>query len=182
MPVDPHRMNAVLADLEEQARGILATEGFEGDKVAIDRSVRMKYTTQLHTIEVPISAESLDEAAVEALGADFSRLYDDLHGEGSGHQAGGVSLTGFVLRARGIVDRPPIAKAPEATGVERTSRPVYWAEEGAWVDTPVLRVNGGRLEGRLEGPMLVELPDTVVVIRPGQSASCDEYGNLVLTL
>jgi N-methylhydantoinase A len=182
MPVDPNRMDRVLGDLEEQARGILAAEGFEGDRVAIDRSVRMKYTTQLHTIEVPISGEPLDEAAVEGIGQDFARLYDDLHGEGSGHQAGGVSLTGFVLRARGIVDRPRIARAPGATDVERTSRPVYWAEEGARVDTPVLRVSGGRLEGRLEGPMLVELPDTVVVIRPGQTATCDEYGNLVLTV
>ena len=182
MPVDPHRMNAVLADLEEQARGILATEGFEGGKVAINRSVRMKYTTQLHTIEVPISGEPLDEVAVEGIGTDFARLYDDLHGEGSGHQAGGVSLTGFVLRARGIVDRPPIATAPAATDIEHGSRPVYWAEAGTRVETPVLRLSGGRIEGRLEGPVLVELPDTVVVIRPGQSATCDDHGNLVLSL
>ena len=50
-------------------------------------------------------------------------------------------------------------------------------ETGGFVDTPVLRLKEGGVPDRLEGPLLVELPDTVVVVRPGQSARFGELGS-----
>jgi len=34
----------------------------------------------------------------------------------------------------------------------------------------------------LAGRLLIELPDTVIVLRPGQSARFDELGSLVVNL
>jgi N-methylhydantoinase A/oxoprolinase/acetone carboxylase beta subunit len=62
----------------------------------------------------------------------------------------------------------------------RTSRRVYWQELGGLADTPVLRLGEGRLDEDLEGPLLLELPDTVVVLRPGQRARYSELGSLVI--
>ena len=62
------------------------------------------------------------------------------------------------------------------------TRPVYWVEDGRWVETRVARVADVAPDGRLDGPGLIELRDTVVVVRPGQSASFDELGNIVLDL
>jgi N-methylhydantoinase A/oxoprolinase/acetone carboxylase beta subunit len=59
---------------------------------------------------------------------------------------------------------------------------VYWYEEGAFVDAPVLRLTEGGVRDALQGPLLVELPDTVVVVRPGQTARFGELGSLVIDL
>jgi N-methylhydantoinase A/oxoprolinase/acetone carboxylase beta subunit len=50
------------------------------------------------------------------------------------------------------------------------------------VDTPVLRLTEGGVDDRLRGPLLIELPDTVIVVRPGQSARFGELGSLVIDL
>ena len=82
----------------------------------------------------------------------------------------------------GLLEPPALAPAALATSAEWVSRPVYWAEHGGMSETPVLRLSGGRLDEKLEGPMLIELPDTVAVLRPGQSAEFDELGSLVVDL
>ena len=180
MPADPEALGAVLAELEDDVRRQLADEGFGPDEIAVDRSLRMKYTAQLHNIEVPIGDAALDGTAVALLGEEFGRRYDELHGEGSGHREGGVTVTGFLVRAKGLTARPDLATAAAATEVRELSRPVYWTEEHAWLDTPVLKLGGGRVDGRFTGPMLLELPDTVVVVRPGQVAEFDAWGSLVI--
>jgi N-methylhydantoinase A/oxoprolinase/acetone carboxylase beta subunit len=51
-----------------------------------------------------------------------------------------------------------------------------------FTDTPVLRLREGGLAERLEGPLLIELPDTVVVVRPGQAARFGDLGTLTIDL
>jgi hypothetical protein len=36
------------------------------------------------------------------------------------------------------------------------------------------------LPGSIQGPHLLELPDTVIVIRPGQQGQFDEAGNFII--
>jgi N-methylhydantoinase A len=182
MPADPADLSATLAGLESDVRRTLASEGFSADEIEVKRSLRMKYTAQLHNIEVPLALADPDEKTVAWLGEEFARLYDDLHGEGAGYREGGVTVTGFIVRARGLTTRPEAAEAARAADVSTRSRRVYWSESRSWVETPVLKLAGGRVEGTLEGPMLIELPDTVVVVRPGQRATFDTWGNLALEI
>ncbi|HWU12235.1 MAG TPA: hydantoinase/oxoprolinase family protein [Streptomyces sp.] len=182
MPAEPAALAATFAELETEVRDKLASEGFSPEEIQVDRSLRMKYTAQLHNIEVPLTTAEPDEGTVSELGEEFARLYDDLHGEGAGYREGGVTVTGFVVRARGLTVRPAPAEAPPASNVRELSRRVYWSEKRGYLDTPVLKLSGGRVDGRFEGPMLIELPDTVVVIRPGQVAAFDRWGNLVLEI
>jgi N-methylhydantoinase A len=174
MPAEPEELAATFAELELQGRETLATEGFGDDLIELRRSLRLKYSAQVHDVEVPVA--DLD---VSRIAADFARLYEALHGEGSGHPEGGSEITGFVVRARGLGEPPELVSPPVAAAT-RTSRRVYWQELGGLADTPVLRLGEGRLDEELEGPLLLELPDTVVVLRPGQRARYSELGSLVI--
>jgi N-methylhydantoinase A len=71
---------------------------------------------------------------------------------------------------------------PEAAAARWGSRRVWWYEAGGFADTPVLRLTEGGVAGELQGPLLIELPDTVVVVRPGQRARFGELGSLVIEL
>ena len=81
-----------------------------------------------------------------------------------------------------MTDAPTMSTPPDAGSPAWGSRQVYWYETGGFVDTPVLRLTEGGVPDRLEGPLLIELPDTVVVVRPGQGARFGELGSLVIDL
>ncbi|OZF26064.1 hydantoinase/oxoprolinase family protein [Rhodococcus sp. 14-2483-1-2] len=182
LPCPPEHFAETFSRLEKHAHELLASEGFDDPEMRIERSIKVKYTTQLHTIELPIQEGSFDQAAMEQIVDDFGRTYDTLHGEGAGHRAGGVTLTGFVIRAKGALERASQPFAAPAVGVTRSSRSVYWSELGERVQTPVISLQSGRIDDEMTGPMLLQLPDTVVVVRPGQTARMDNLGNLVLSI
>ena len=58
---------------------------------------------------------------------------------------------------------------------------MYWAELGLRSPTPVW--SGEVLEpgNVVQGPAVVELPDTTVVVRPGATLTVDAFGNAVVT-
>jgi N-methylhydantoinase A/oxoprolinase/acetone carboxylase beta subunit len=60
------------------------------------------------------------------------------------------------------------------------SRRIYWDERRELIETPVLRIEGETLFDEAVGPMLIELPDTVIVVRPDQTAHLDRDGNVVI--
>jgi N-methylhydantoinase A len=112
----------------------------------------------------------------------FGETYDRLHGTGAGYRQGGVTLTGLRVRASGVSTPPELADAAPAD-ITESERPVYWSEYGEFRPTRVLTLTrGGRLDSHLSGPLLVELPDTVVVVRPEQTARFDHLGNLIIDL
>src|SRR5262249_22682016 len=104
-------------------------------------------------------------------------LYETLHGEGSGHPDGGIAITSLIVRARGLTEPLTLAAPAPTADPQWSTRPVYWYEQGAFVDTPLLRLREGGPGERLEGPLLIELPDTVVVVRPGQAARFGDLGS-----
>jgi N-methylhydantoinase A len=61
-------------------------------------------------------------------------------------------------------------------------RDVYWEELSGRVPTAVW--DGSLLEygTHVDGPAVIELPDTTIAVRPAQRAAIDEYGNAVVSL
>jgi len=180
LPAEPAAVEAPFGELEARGREILRSEGFAEDRVELRRSLRMRYAAQVFDVEVPLAPGApLDDATITSA---FVEIYEALHGEGSGHPEGGIAITSFIVRARGLTEAPAMSAPPDAASPAWGSRPVYWYETGGFVDTPVLRLTEGGVADRLEGPLLIELPDTVVVVRPGQAARFGELGSLVIDL
>ena len=180
LPVEAAVLEAVFAELEEQGSAVLAAEGFTAERTELRRSLRMRYAAQVHDIEVPLEPGApLDSDAVTAA---FASLYEALHGVGSGHPEGGIAITTLVIRARGLTEPLELATPPFAERPHWSSRQVYWYEQGGFADTALLRLQEGGVDEKLQGPLLIELPDTVVVVRPGQSAHFGKLGSLTIEL
>jgi N-methylhydantoinase A len=184
MPADPVPIADAFARLEAKARETLAGEGFGDRPITIRRSARMKFTMQVHDVEVPIGTDGdIDAAAMAALDRDFDSTYESLFGAGSGYREGGVQITSLQVRATAELPPVPFAESTTAPAVERSTRPVYWSEAGDFVETPVISLDHGALPGEtFDGPLLLEFPDTVVVIRPGMHAHFDEHANVVIDI
>jgi N-methylhydantoinase A len=89
------------------------------------------------------------------------------------------------VEARGVTARPPLEAVPRRAGADgaddaETERDVYWWELRERLATPIY-AGGGLIPGRsLDGPAVIEYPDTTAVVRPGQRAEVDALGSLVI--
>lgn len=134
---------------------------------------------QVHDVEVPMP-NPISPADAADVSERFNAVYAELFGPDAGYREGGAEITSLHVQFQGLTAKPELKQVEPGvgSGVERTSRPVYWTEAGGMVDTPIIRLEGGVVDGTVEGPALFELPDTVVALRPGMSGSFDRYGNL----
>jgi N-methylhydantoinase A len=180
LPVRAEEIEDIFGELESRAAGIVRQQGLDTLPTSIARSLRIKYSMQVHDVDVPMpGAISPDDAA--DIADRFDAIYAELFGPDAGYREGGAEITSLHVQYHGVTAKPALRPLGPATedGVRRSSRPVFWAETGSSVDTPVVRLTGtGVPAGELAGPVLVELPDTVVAIRPGMTGSFDGYGNL----
>ena len=167
---------------------------------AIERRVEldMLYLGQTHAVAVPLDV-SLDEV----LEAESSELisaalvqdsFDIAYEREYGRLLEGIPLRVINFRVSVIGRRPrfdmQVLASAEAAGVQDRSRDEPGPSEvpewrDVWVDgqtlaAPVLQ-RGALAHGQqIDGPALVEQPDTTVFIDPGLRATVDSHANLVI--
>ncbi len=181
VPVSQGAVDEVFAELEARARADLEAAGLDASKMTARRSARMKYAAQVHGVDVPVRVNDAGACATDDLADTFDDVYTLLYGEGAGFREGGMQITGLNLRTTWPVDKPPLESRSSVNGdVARSARDVYWSELGRMVETPVIRLAADDGLAPTIGPVLVELPDTVAVVRPRQQTWLDGLGNLVI--
>ncbi len=182
-PFDPKELDEVFAPLEERARTQLEDEGFGSDSVELKRTVFMKFGAQIYDTEVELEGESPEE-----LVAKFEEVYETRFGEGSGYAPAGIELIAQRVYATAAIPRPKVTAtsggATNGSGPTGPSshRDVWWSEEQDWVSTPIYSGVEGLSVGKpIDGPLVIELPDTTIPVRPGQQAALDDFGNVLIT-
>ena len=184
---EPFCVEDLLAEFQQlEARALqqLGSEGFESDRITLTRRIRMKYAMQVHDVEVPVDTCALAQSDADELIDRFGEIYENLFGAGSGFREGGVEITGFQVRACGETEKMEFAamEDPRVLDSAQTERDIYWGETGQHVATPVWEIGYGDRIPPMAGPALVQLPDSVVVIRPAQAAEMDELGNIIIRI
>jgi len=174
-------LNEVLQGLEDRARATLETQGQEAADVHVGRFVDVRFRFQIHELTVEIPSFPLGPADVDALVARFIADYEARFGEGSAFTAAGIEMVTWRVVATGTLRRPEIRpSAPSSNGGPgsvRTQR-VYF--NGEWTEADVFDESAVSPGTSLEGPAIVELPDTTIVVGPDQHASADSHGNVLI--
>lgn len=174
-PFDMEELDAGFRELEADARRQLGDEGFRDADIELTRIASMKYGAQVFDVETPVEPGDTSDA----LAARFEALYERRFGKDSGYAPAGIEIIRERVNATGKLPRPEIrAGAPDRSprGPIET-RDVFWRELGRWEPTPIF----DDVTGEIEGPAIVELPDTTVVVRPGDRIVPDDHRNLILT-
>jgi N-methylhydantoinase A len=186
-PFDPARVGQRFAELEQRGLAQLASDGVEPRAAQVARSADMRYRGQINEVEVAVPSGALDEAACAALIADFHRRYETLYGAGAGFREARVEIVTYRVRTTAAGTRPAIRAATERGAdppaeARAPSRRVYWSEIGDFDQTAVFW--GERLQpgNRIGGPAIIQVPDTTIVVHPGQVARLDPYGNVLVDL
>jgi N-methylhydantoinase A len=187
-PWDPDKVAATFAELEERAVAELRELGFDADQTVLQRIADVRYSLQVHVVETPVGGGALDDTAMQRLVDDFERRYEELYGEGAGFAGAGLDIVTLRLRAIGRTLDPTIPEAPvdavHAPGgdARKPTRAVWWHEVGEMVETDIYDGALLRPGHVMEGPCVLEMPETTVVVRPGQRSQIDGFGNVVVDL
>jgi N-methylhydantoinase A len=180
-PFDPQRLNDIFADLETHGRTQLREDGIADADMRFRRTADMKFRLQIHRVEVPVPAGSLTVQDAEGLRQTFAEKYEALYGKGSAFPDAGMEIGVLRVAAIGTITRPSLSlRAPQTGETQAAYRDVYWRELKRFTSTPIY--NGTKLTTRmhLEGPAVIEMPETTIVLRPGSVGELDEYGNFVI--
>ncbi|MBI3801351.1 MAG: hydantoinase/oxoprolinase family protein, partial [Deltaproteobacteria bacterium] len=182
-PFDPERLNAIFADLETQGRAQLREDGIAEASLRFRRTADMKFRLQIHRVEVPVPLGSLTAQDTERLRQTFAEQYESLYGQGSAFRDAGMEIGVLRVVAIGTIPRPSLSRqAPRTTEAQPAYREVYWRELKRFTSTPIY--NGAKLAALrdIEGPAVIEMPETTIVLRPGSAGRLDEYGNFVIEI
>ena len=183
MPADPELLETAFARISRTAVKRLQDQGFAEDETVVRQSVRMKYAVQVYDIEVPVEGPVSGAGDVQRILDSFEEAYARRFGPNAGFREGGVHLTAFQVRAFGVTRKRPLTASAPGHGApfDESLRDVYWPELGDWVQTPVLRTPGRwEAERAVNGPALVELPNTVIVVPPRMTATMRRDGAVAI--
>ena len=180
-PLDPAAVTALYRRLEEKARAQLRDEGFGDNEIEMIRHADMKFTLQIHEVEVLVAPGDLDERSLDQLTAAFIERYESIYGQGTAFTDAGFQIGALRVTARGKLRTPALPKLERGGGATPAgTRTVYWKsgpEQTAIWDGDALRPGDA-----VPGPAIVEMKVTTIAVHPGERGDVDDYGSFVITV
>ena len=139
----------------------------------------MLYAGQTHTVQVPLPVTQVELITAAVIQAAFEAAYLAAFGR----VLGGIAIRVMNLRYARIGVRPKFdlaVLAPTGAGSTASSGEQQVFHAGRWwaaVRYPRLELPVG---ARIDGPAILEQPDTTVWLEPGFHATVDSFGNLLV--
>lgn len=185
-PLDSVELDRILvcfSELENSAVAEMGTEGVPPQAIRFERYADLKYGYQLQelTLAFPQTDQHTNIAGL------LQELFTEAHERAFGYHADDpvelVSLRVRALANAGRLRFAELARVSVNSSSERSrtigSRQVYFGRGYGLLDTPISSRQD--ISGIQSGPMIIEEPDTTVVVPPGWSVSLDAYSNLALS-
>ena len=142
----------------------------------------MAYAGQTHTIAVEVaSGEGAPRLTRAAIRAAFEAAYRAAYGRLlPGGMVRALNLRVAVIGTRPSFDLATLAPGPDASeeAARRGTRAIHFGER--WFDASVHDRLALPVGARVEGPAVLEQPDTTIIVDPGLAATVDRFGNVIL--
>lgn len=182
---DVPRVRGVLDSLAEQGREVVLASGVSAADVRISYTVDMRHVGQGHEISVQLpegdlAAPAFREELVKRFHATYVKLY--------GRQVVGMDIEVITWRIRAsgpkgdVTPAKMLASSKAGKQALKGRRPVFFAEAGAYVDTPVYDHYALQPGEEHPGPAIVEQRESTVVVGPKGRFTLDAQFNLIMHL
>jgi N-methylhydantoinase A len=180
--VNMAELEARFSELESEGREALEQSGVPTDRVIFERAADMRYVGQEHAVAVALPAD----LCAEEHRAVVKRLFDEAHQVRYSHSAPEESADVVSLRvtAIGRLSKPTLpavavgSLVPPETA-RKASRQVQFEDHGL-LETAVFDRTGLLAGNVVEGPAVIEEASSTTVLEPGDVATVNAYGHLVI--
>ncbi len=178
--ISASELRELFDNLERAGRQALAVDVTEKDMV-IQRTVDVRFVHQKHEHTVPVPPGPITEGTPKAVEKSFRDLYFESFRVRPNDP---VEFVNYGLRAVGVVAKPEIAKVPaddaDARRALKGSRKAYFAETQGFVETPVYDRTKLRNGDFIQGPAILEEPDSTTICPPSYTVGVDQFFNLII--
>jgi N-methylhydantoinase A len=185
----------VRAGFEELAASAQLSQGQQADpaRATFERSADLRYRGQGFELTVEVPEPTIDPAAMAALRERFHAAHERLYGYAlRSAPVEMVNLRVTVSVPLPKASPPEIAPQVGSIGAAKVGeRQVYFgrafggsARPGSglgWLQTPRYDRSGFGAGAVVAGPAVLEQVDSTTVLGPGQQATVDRFGNLIVT-
>jgi N-methylhydantoinase A len=186
LPIDTAGLQALAEKLGAEVADDLAADGIAEADRSIVFEVDIRFKKQISELSIPLDSGVIDDAALDRLGEAFRAEYARRYGQGSIVLGAPMELVN--LRAVGIgrtmrasLDNIGREAVPEGTAAPAAgSRTVQIGRDGDAQTVTTYDTASLQPGHRLEGPALIDSPDTTVWIPPDTTATVDERSTLVV--
>ncbi|MBV8054052.1 MAG: hydantoinase/oxoprolinase family protein, partial [Deltaproteobacteria bacterium] len=190
-PLASVRTDEIMAryeQLKDRARSEMIAEGVNPAAIRFEQQVDLKYGYQMYEMTLPFP----DGADSSNLAATLARLFTSAHDQAYGYYrddpielmnvrlralASAASFTFAELAGRYEAESSQAPKAQR--GGMQPERPAFCGPAHGLLTTPLR--SRFALNNPEPGPMIIEEPDTTIVVPPNWIVQRDGFGNLVLT-
>lgn len=178
--VDPQSIVRQYEELEATARQELSEEGVDSSTIRFERQVDLKYGYQVSELALPFPTG----VNPSELRGKLTRLFTEAHRQAFGYDRDDlIELVNLRLRAIASAGRVQfadlVARVSLTPSTQRSARQAYFGPTHGSLETHILR--RADITEEVSGPLIVEEPDTTVVVPPGWGVKREIQGNLVLT-
>jgi N-methylhydantoinase A len=181
--VNVNELKDLYHSLEEEGVATLARQGVTGEEMRFMRGAEMRYSGQLHDIEVLLPeirrGESFTEENFKALIQGFHERHKAIYG----YSDPAMQSTIATLKLQAIGMRRPVELIKQAfsdkdpSAALKRKRMVYFKELGGLVETPCYDAERLRHGNVIMGPAVIEHPQTTLVMSQGAELTVDAYEN-----
>lgn len=182
-PPDGQTLARTYTQLETGARTELSAEGFTPHEVSAERWASMRYHLQLTEVDVPVPAGNIDAAALDEIVRRFDTRYAELYGASAGFKDAGRDLISQMVKVRGRTPKGRLEaaplEAPDPRHALKGARPAFMPGAGM-VDTALYDGDALRPGNAVQGPAVLEMVGTTVLVPSGWRATYDAYRNIHL--
>lgn len=179
--LDRDQFNAIVDGLVARARVDLDAEGLGADNAVFSVELDMLYGGQVQVKRVSSPMVRIEDEADARLVYDaFEKEFSEAFSPHVVNKPGGVYLDGIVVKATVVTEKmelPVFLLGPEDPAAARTtSRSAYWPELSKRVDTDVFSFEALQPGNLIEGPGIVQMEFSTIVVPPGQQLRIDQHG------
>jgi N-methylhydantoinase A len=178
---DPAAVSEVFAEIESEGFDALAEDDLPRSAITARRSIEVRYLHQAYGINLPLGSDPITRSRLDQLEEEFFVAYQSQYG---------IDFRGPTeivnLRVRLVADVRKVSIIPEPAGSGRAedalvgTRPAYFAENGAFTDTPIYDRERLTPGSAAVGPAVIEERNCTVIVPPGHRFAVDAFGTLEL--
>ena len=180
--IDIDDVIAITTAQRDEGIGLIRQEPVSIEEIKVTHWLDMQFVGQTHILQVPLPADQINREAIQLAfdEAYFARFRVSLS-----------EIRAQVVNVKTTVNgrRPDISLTEliDASGrsknlaAAQTGTRFVWFN-GGWHETRIFDREALPLNAKITGPAVLEQMDTMVLIEPGDQASSDKDGNILITL
>ncbi|MDQ0316846.1 hydantoinase/oxoprolinase family protein [Amorphus orientalis] len=177
--LDPTAVEAIMSAQEQSGRELLEREKVTVGSVEIRHEADLLFRGQSHVLKIPIEGSGFDAGRVLAA---FVAAYEDRFDLSLPEMIPMLmNVRTTLIGRREAIDLRAFRPGEGSLEAARSgTRSVYY--DGSWLETPIFVREALPADAVIDGPAIVEQPDSTLVLDPRSTARIDAIGNIVVEL